>query len=183
MRQLFVAIITGCLTVTPAVAQSRCSIGVASRRQVVRQSDKRHVVVPFAIPVVVPVTTAQVGLFYHYDYGATAAPYRYSPLTADELADRVAAKVLERFSQVEELRQLGFSQSAVTTHCAPCHSGTASKGDVSLGGIRLSPETRYQALRQVMSGTMPRGTKLSDQERSRLVYELLDLPTTKENEQ
>jgi mono/diheme cytochrome c family protein len=134
--------------------------------------DRSLVTVPFAVPVGIPVAAAQ-SFSYRYDYRPPTA-YRYGALTQEELADRVAEKVIERFSQIEHLQAIGFRASAVTTHCSACHKGSGAKGGFRLSG-RLSPQQSYRALQQIVSGAMPKERHISAEERSELIHELLNL--------
>ena len=133
------------------------------------------VTVPFAIPVAVPVASAQVGMSYNYNYGYQAATghQSYSALTTTELADRITAQVVQRLSQTDHLRSIGFKASAVMTRCAACHTGPNPKGGIDLS--RLSPEKRYKSVRQVMTDQMPKGKTLTDEQRQEVLHELLEL--------
>lgn len=156
------------------IADVREQVVIRQRAVAVAPAVQRQVVLPFAVPVGVPVTTSRLGLGYSYrEYSVGRGPY--SALTPDELADRVAERVVKRFSMVEGLRVAGFAAPPIVQHCAKCHAGPAPRGGVSLSLRFLTPARRYAATRAVMTGRMPQGKTLSSAERSAVIHDLMDL--------
>lgn len=113
-------------------------------------------VVPFAVPVAVPVAVVQRPVvIYGYGPPQKAAPERIAEPSADATAER----------------------SAVSRHCAACHTGDAPKAGFDLSGARvLDAAGRLEAIARVVSDDpqtrMPPGAALPPAEIGRLVQEL-----------
>lgn len=70
------------------------------------------------------------------------------------------------------------SQSLVAKHCASCHGldNPTPKARLNFdSGHRLDCETAMSGVKSVLSGKMPKGVRLSPEDRERLVAELVEL--------
>lgn len=118
-------------------------------------------VVPFAVPVAVPVATVQSPtVLYSYD------GYR---------AANKAALLPHEEPPVEAKPQA--SSTLLEQKCAECHGGAAPKARLDLSNpVGLSPQQRLAAVARVVSDDaelrMPKGNTLSPSEIGRLLQEL-----------
>lgn len=103
----------------------------------------------------------------------------------DAIAERVAAKVMERLAKAGEQpaepgapepipgEHAAITQSAVTQSCAKCHSGTNPKAGLNLTDpAALDCETRLKAIRAVLSQSMPKGATLTPEAVGQVLGEL-----------
>lgn len=152
-----------------APARAGCGTQVAVRRTApaVVVQKPAFAVVPFAVPVAVPVATiAQPAVFYGYRQYAAGSdqPSAVSSrkLTADGFsADRPPAE----------------SISTIARSCVACHGGTAPKAGLDLTDLtRLTPQQRLQAVARVVSDDpsvrMPPSRPLPPAEIGRVLQEL-----------
>ena len=143
----------------PALFASLSSGHAACRvKDVSNTRDEIRIVVPFAVPVGVPVAA-----FAPYFYG-----YRQFQVQAQGLQPlglpQVQASAPSRSQLVDSL---------VTSHCAACHAGAAPKAGLSLGSIAdLSASDRLKAIRAVATGRMPKRETLSADEIRAVIEEL-----------
>lgn len=75
-----------------------------------------------------------------------------------------------------------FSQQAkpagaLEAHCAKCHSGANAKGDFDITAA-ITCEQKVTALQKVLSGEMPKGKPITDEEAKAVLDELFNLKTT-----
>lgn len=103
----------------------------------------------------------------------------------DAIAERVAAKVLERLAGAKmpaEPAQPGapepipgehaqLNQSAVGQSCVKCHSGEKPKAGIDLTGD-LDCETRLKAIRAVLNQSMPKGATLTPEQVGEVLSDL-----------
>ena len=136
----------------------------AQRAAVVQKSivvSSGFAVVPFAVPVAVPVATVQSPtVLYSYDghrvaNRATQSPQEEPPAEANP---QTSSTLLEQ-------------------KCAQCHGGAAPKAGLDLSNpVSLSPQQRLAAVARVVSDDaelrMPKGSTLSPSEIGRLLQEL-----------
>jgi mono/diheme cytochrome c family protein len=128
-------------------------------KNVVTASEEVKVVVPFAVPVGVPVATF-APYFYSYQQfqmktpeSTPALPATPTPPASSNLAAAAASVVFSR--------------------CASCHGGATPKAELSLEHVdRLTAAQRVKAIHEVVVGNMPRGGKLSGDEMRAVVNEL-----------
>lgn len=147
------------------------------RVRVVRQHvAEAKVVVPFAVPVGVPVAVVSP---YLYGYSAFATP---ADTASDPYADRsrtaTSASPAEAGlgrSHRDPLPEGGreLVHSNVSTHCAACHGGATPEGQVTLERVDGLPlRDRLRAIRAVLSRRMPKGAALTDEQLRGVVEEL-----------
>lgn len=75
-------------------------------------------------------------------------------------------------------------RSGIQQHCALCHGTATPKGGFYLDGQPgMRPQDVTAALRQIVSGKMPKDTELTREQKNRLLVELLSLEQTQEEEQ
>jgi mono/diheme cytochrome c family protein len=128
-------------------------------KNVVTASEEVKVVVPFAVPVGVPV--------------ATLAPYFYSyqqfQLKTPEPMPAPAATPTPPASS----NPTAAAASVVLSRCASCHGGSAPKSELSLEHVdRLTAAQRVKAIHEVITGNMPKGGRLSGDEMRAVINEL-----------
>lgn len=108
-----------------------------------------------------------------------AAPIYYQAglsIEQDALAEKVACLVTQKLAANQTLQQQAPRASAVTQHCAKCHSGATPKGDfVFDGSSPLFSQHITAALRAIASDKMPKDKKLTPEQKGALMQELLDL--------
>lgn len=74
--------------------------------------------------------------------------------------------------------------SFVNQHCAKCHGTATPKGGYYIDGQSgMRPQDITAALRQIVSGEMPKGTQLTREQKNQLLGELLSLEQTQGDEQ
>lgn len=155
-----------------AIVLACCIPAHASKRFVHQQK----VVVPYAIPIGVPVALASP-----VAYANSATPqYSGPPKSAEDiLLDKLADLVAKRLAvqggvQALEVKTM-FSQT-----CASCHAEAKPDGRPVFGALEsLTAEQRLAAIKSLKSGEMPKGSKLSPEDTAKLVGELLDVPKPK----
>ncbi|MBX7164826.1 MAG: hypothetical protein K1X74_00635 [Pirellulales bacterium] len=134
--------------------------GAGLRHAQVAVASSGLVVVPFAVPVAVPVATIQAPAVLYSWRGAAS-----TSVMSDAAGESAAVQ-----------EALG-GEGLVRQRCARCHEGEAAKGDLVLTDLgALSAEQRLEAVRRVVSDDpqvrMPRGMLLSPSEIGRMVQEL-----------
>lgn len=146
------------------------------------------VVVPTA-PVFVPIAIPLYGVSYQPGYQLppavvaaplppTTPPVAVSPAAAP--APIPAAPSITAPQASGATAPAGAKASMLQTLCASCHgeqtAATKGKGLVIVqGGLRaaLSPQQTKDALKAVWTGTMPRGSKPTDEQVSQAIDELI----------
>lgn len=118
-------------------------------------------VVPFAVPVAVPVATVQSPTVL-YSYDGHRPPHQTTQVPLEE--PPVEANSPSRATLLEQ-------------RCATCHGGDAPKAGIDLSHpAGLSPAQRLSAVARVVSDDadlrMPKGTTLSASEIGRVLQEL-----------
>lgn len=172
---LFV-VLAALLSAVPLDAAERCT-ATCSRVATIRSSAVRLesglVVVPFAVPVAVPVATiARPTVLYSYQ--------QYASPDAEHVAPPE-----ERRDKDDSVRPAAVADGVaeVLQRCAACHQGPSAKGDLRLFddlGRLYEQLPRHRIYKMVASGKMPpEGSglePLDDDERHRLLEWALDLP-------
>ncbi|HEY2883209.1 MAG TPA: hypothetical protein VGJ15_12265 [Pirellulales bacterium] len=153
MRQKFIWIVI-CAAATAALAgNDETSTAACRTKSVAKSADEALVIVPFAVPVGVPV--------------APFAPYFYSYQPVQPTAPVVAAQAAT--TQADRVQP----ESLVAARCANCHGGAAPKAGLSLEQLdSLSADDRLRAIRAVAAGRMPKGSRPSTDEVRSLINEL-----------
>jgi len=118
-------------------------------------------VVPFAVPVAVPVATVQSPTVL-YSYDGHRAANQVTPTQHEELPAEANPQA---------------SSTLLEQKCAQCHGGAAPKAGLDLSNpVSLSPQQRLAAVARVVSDDaelrMPKGSTLSPSEIGRLLQEL-----------
>jgi mono/diheme cytochrome c family protein len=128
-------------------------------KNVVTASEEVKVVVPFAVPVGVPVATFSP-YFYSYQQFQLKPP---APMPAPPAAPIPPAST----------NPTAAAASLVSSRCAGCHGGATPKAELSLEQVdRLTAAQRVKAIHEVITGNMPKGGKLSNDEIRAVVNEL-----------
>ena len=111
--------------------------------------DSGLVIVPFAVPVAVPVATvAEPALFYSYGSNAD-----WDVRQSTEEASQRAT------SDVHDNPAMSPPVTILRRHCAACHSGPDAKGHLAMfdeSGRLAEKLPRHVMLEQIELGTMPR---------------------------
>jgi hypothetical protein len=132
----------------------------AAPRRVVVQQDSALVVVPFAVPVATPVAVVNpTGVFC-----------AYSPLAAMH-GEYEEFRRWKESQAAKNAEQQARASSLVARTCLKCHSGAAAKTDFRLDEP-MAADARLKAIREVLSGRMPKDKPLGPAEISALVAEL-----------
>lgn len=118
------------------------------------------VVVPFAVPVAVPVQVATPYVYQHAGIAAAQTDPDYAEFLAwkAERANRVKASAVP--------------QSLVQQHCAKCHAENADAKASFDMAAPLTADQKLAAIAAVMTGKMPKAKKLDPQVRADVVAEL-----------
>lgn len=156
------------------VIAAALTAGVCQTNVQAAQVAAASAVVPFAVPVGVPVATvANPSLFYSYNAYApqqAASADVYSQSFEARLAERIAEKIAARMAGgTLEAKAL----TVVDQHCAKCHSGPEPKGGFA---VDLGPLTAAQKLKSInriladdTGKRMPKGEALTGQEIGKLI--------------
>lgn len=140
--------------------------------------DRSHVVVnTFAVPVSVPVSP-----YSAYAYSSSQAQvqaYSAPPRSAEDiLAEHLAAKIADRLGMQLAPAKAAAPISLFAKTCAKCHAqGNPDLSKPQLLESELTEVQRLKAIRQLATGQMPKGGKISDQLRGDLITELSSVPT------
>lgn len=146
--------------------------------QYAHAGERSHVVVSsFAVPVAVPVSP-----YAAYAYSSSQAQvqaYSAPPRSAEDvLADHLAAKIADRLGLQLQPAKAAAPASLFSRTCAKCHAqANADLGKPQLIEAELTTDQRLKAIRQLATGQMPKGGKISDQVRGDLITELSSVPT------
>ncbi len=128
-------------------------------KNIVSAGEEVKVVVPFAVPVGVPVA-AFAPYFYSYQ--------QFQLKTPEPMPDSPAAPTPPASSNLTTA-----AASLVSSRCASCHGGATPKAEFSLEHAdRLTAAQRVKAIHEVITGNMPKGSKLSGDEMRAVVNEL-----------
>lgn len=139
--------------------------------------DKSHVVVnSFAVPVAVPVSP-----YAAYAYSSSQQQmqaYSAPPRSAEDvLAEHLAAKIADRLGLTLQPLKAAAPLSRFAQTCAKCHAtADANLGRPQLIEGSLTDTQRLKAIRALAAGDMPKGKKISDQDRGDLITELANVP-------
>jgi mono/diheme cytochrome c family protein len=134
-------------------------------------------VVPFAIPVAVPVATVNPGGVY-YGYQHQAQQFAPRSLPRSPMPMQQAETVPSRDTSPESAQPTATTTgSLVRQHCAKCHTGEAAKGGLRLDAwTSLGSDQRLKMIRRVLSDDeatrMPKGQTLDPQVLGELIQEL-----------
>src|SRR5262249_54459669 len=138
------------------------------------------VVTSFAVPVGVPVAPF-APYFYSAQQFQPAA--HISVIGGQELPSQPTVSATRPLLPPSTLSDAATSNfrtqldSPIAAHCASCHGGPAPKGGFSLERVdQLQASDRLKAIRAVVSGRMPKGGKLSNDEVRTILDELTKLP-------
>ena len=130
-----------------------------SGKNIVSAGEEVKVVVSFAVPVGVPVATFAP---YFYSY------HQFQSKTPEPMPDSPAAQMPSASST-----PTAAAASLVSSRCASCHGGATPKAELSLEHVdRLTAAQRVKAIHEVVTGNMPKGGKLSNDEIRAVVNEL-----------
>jgi hypothetical protein len=145
---------------------STVPLSAACRAKTIFNSGEEvKVVVPFAVPVGVPV--------------ATFAPYFYSYQqfqlkTSEPINSQPPSPTLSPSSV-----PTAESAPLVSNHCATCHGGLTPKAELSLEHLeRLTSAQRVKAIHEVVVGNMPKGGRLTSDEMRSVISELAKTAAT-----
>jgi hypothetical protein len=163
MRRIFLLI---SFIVTASIASADCSpSSVAASREI-------KIIVPFAVPVGVPV--------------APFAPYFYSYQQFQQPTVAVAGVAGEHDCPNGSRAQRGSADpsrseppvaSLLAQRCATCHGGPNPKADLSLEHPdQLSAATRLAAIRAIATGRMLKNKPLTADDSRALIEELSNAP-------
>ena len=112
---------------------------------------------------------------------AQAAPLTYysvgAHLQEDALAERIAARVLEKLAGPSQATTQAVPPTLVQQKCGKCHGGADPKGGLSLLDLSvLSCEVRLEAVQRIVTDDeakrMPKGGTLTPEEAGLLLQEL-----------
>ena len=161
MKRILVLIMLVLLLSCDSLSKAGPICNIATARQIVVQKSvivqNGFAVVPFAVPVAVPVTTVNVPtVLYSFD---AHRGYQQQPQAKTSEPKHTATTVL------------------VVQKCAKCHSGEAPKGGLDLTNpSALTTKQRLSAVARVVSDDpderMPKGATLSPGEIGRVLQEL-----------
>jgi mono/diheme cytochrome c family protein len=140
-------------------------------KAVVKTNDEIQVVVPFAVPVGIPVAPFAPYFYSYQQVQGAISEYATPP------SNRMPAVLPDRpglSSAIADYSSTStHSTSEVVTHCAICHGGTAPKAKLSLEHPEsLRAEDRLKTIQAVVSGQMPKGSQLSSEEMRSVIAEL-----------
>ena len=141
----------------------------------------------FAAPVVQHHAQAVVVAPVHHAYAAPQILYQAGyGIEAEAIAEKAALRALAKFTAYQQ--QTARSQAVATPppvpaaenivmeKCGKCHSGAAPKAGLTLDGVTPVPcASVLESLRQIKDDKMPKGGKLSPEEKGLLMEALLAL--------
>jgi hypothetical protein len=157
-------ICTTLLAVNCTHAQGLQPVGV---RKSVAQKNEIKLIIPFAVPLGVPVAPFAP---YFYSYQATRFHSASKEDAKSPNCGNTSAAVTTHQSPLTPVSPL------IATHCAACHGGPSPKGNLSLDQLdKLSPDVRLKGIRAVLSGRMPIGETLAPSEVHSLIQEFTNL--------
>jgi hypothetical protein len=166
-RLLFTTITAAVLALCAAATAGDCHHFFPVKQVV--QHHAQAVVVPHVAQVVYP----QVGY------------YAGQNIEAEAIAERAAVRALAKFQAVQQQRQPQVNHipeprqmvgNIVAEKCGSCHSGAAPKAGLTLDGVTPVPcVSVLESLRQIKDDKMPKGGKLSPEEKGLLMEALLAL--------
>jgi mono/diheme cytochrome c family protein len=147
-------------------------------KTVVKTSDEIQVVVPFAVPVGVPVAPF-APYFYSYQqvqerdarcdnfsFDPAPMPHQNNAPTSDSPPTNPSSNTVPKPLNPQ-------APSVIVAHCAVCHGGQNPKANFSLEHPEtLSAADRLKAIQAVISGRMPKGNPLSPDEVRAVIAEL-----------
>jgi mono/diheme cytochrome c family protein len=165
------------------VSTSFCSHASAGCRTktVTNSADEIQLVVPFAVPVGVPVAPF-APYFYSYQqtkatsvgaYDGKSDASRPMPPDVDTQKADDPSPSSQYSSPVSPPSPSPMYASLVTTRCVTCHGGPAPKAGLSLENpTAMKTADRLNAIHAVVTGKMPKGAHLAVDELQRVVAEL-----------
>jgi mono/diheme cytochrome c family protein len=181
------SLITILIILTPSFSPASAA---CRTKTVAKSSDEIEVVVPFAVPVGVPVAPF-APYFYSYQQTLAAPQTGYyqgrigasGPMTPDDKTPPpdVTPPIPQSPSSYPQASSVPPPPSShVAMHCAACHGGQTPKAGLSLE----HPETlnitdRLNAVHAVVTGRMPKGSRLSAEELQAVLAELATVPPQK----
>ena len=152
-------VILTCIIASTAVCDAACHSGTNTNQEI-------KVIVPFAVPVGVPV--------------AAVAPYFYSYQQFQTRPEEPSGVVVKATAPARDSlpASRGLSSPLVAAHCATCHGGPSPKAGLSLESIdNLSDADRFKAIRAVASGRMPKGETVTADEVRAVIQQLANSPS------
>ena len=162
-RLLFVSIVAAVLSLCAAATAGDC----------------HHFFAPVvAKQVVAHHAVAQVVAYPQVYYQAGQA------IEAEAIAERAAVRALAKFQAIQAQRYQPQQanvpppapQNIVAEKCGSCHGGAAPKAGLTLDGVTPVPcASVLESLRQIKDDKMPKGGKLSPEEKGLLMEALLQL--------
>ena len=164
-RLLFVSIVAATLALCAAATAGDCHHFFAP--VVAKQVVAHH-----AQAVVVPYVAPQIGY------------YAGQNIEAEAIAERAAVRALAKFQAIQAQRYQPQQanvpppapQKIVAEKCGSCHGGAAPKAGLTLDGVTPVPcASVLESLRQIKDDKMPKGGKLSPEEKGLLMEALLQL--------
>ena len=134
-----------------------------------------------------PVVAKQV-VAHHAVAQVVAYPQVYyqagAGIEAEAIAERAAVRALAKFQAIQAQRYQPQQanvpppapQNIVAEKCGSCHGGAAPKAGLTLDGVTPIPcASVLESLRQIKDDKMPKGGKLSPEEKGLLMEALLAL--------
>lgn len=165
-RLLFVSIVAAGLSLCAAATAGDCHHFFAP--VVAKQVVAHHAVAQVVVPYVAP----QIGY------------YAGQNIEAEAIAERAAVRALAKFQAIQAQRYQPQQANVpppvptniVAEKCGSCHGGAAPKAGLTLDGVTPVPcASVLESLRQIKDDKMPKGGKLSPEEKGLLMEALLAL--------
>jgi mono/diheme cytochrome c family protein len=161
---MFFASITGSILLAAGASplSANCQTKVSAQ-----SSGEVQVVIPFAVPVGVPVAPLAPYFYSYQQLQGRAADY-VLPSSQPPAAAAPAAP-----ADAPPMVSAPNPSSLVVAHCASCHGGQTPKAGLSLQlPSALSPADRLRVIQAVITNRMPKGSQLSSEERNAIIGEL-----------
>ncbi len=147
------------------VAAASARPGFCAKSVAKGNSSELKIVVPFAVPVGVPVAPFSPYFYSYRDFVVGGAESRPD-------ASNAARGLANEPTELRAKPQADHP-SLVFAHCATCHGGPAPKAGLSLDSIgQLKASDHLKAIRAVATGRMPKGEQLSVEEAQSIIEEL-----------
>ncbi len=155
-------IIAALTTATPLLS------GACKSASITNTNDQLQVVVPFAVPVGVPVAP-----FAPYFYSC----HKFQPQTTAygnpvSIAASTPPAIYPKTTSASNASPAP-TPSPIATHCTSCHGGPSPKASLSLEHPEsLTESDRLAAIRAVITGLMPKGSALSAEDQRAVISAL-----------
>lgn len=137
-------------------------------------NDEIQLVVPFAVPVGVPVAPfAPYFYSYRLDQSPAVANQQVAQPSRPAVLDNQTGRKTDSHPAPETAPQVAKTTSLVATYCASCHGDEHPKAELSLEQLEsLSAVDRLRAIDAVITGRMPKSHRLSPAQVQAIVKEL-----------